>query len=61
MKLRIALLALVSAVAVGVVGSSNAVITPKALTLSTTPPYAYVFVAWAALIVLMAWVAEADD
>jgi len=23
--------------------------------------YAYVFVAWAALIVLMAWVAEADD
>ena len=23
--------------------------------------YAYVFIAWAALIVLMAWVAEADD
>jgi hypothetical protein len=43
-KLRIALLALLSAVAVGVVGSSDAVITPQALILSTTPPYAYVFV-----------------
>jgi hypothetical protein len=43
-KLRIALLALLSAVAVGVVGSSDATITPSALTLSTTPPYAYVFV-----------------
>ena len=44
MKLRVALLALLSAVAVGVVGSSHATITPSTLTLSTTPPYAYVLV-----------------
>jgi len=40
-KLRVALLALLLAVAVGV-GSSQATITSAALTLSTTPPYAYV-------------------
>src|SRR5262245_66411885 len=38
-KLRVALLALVGAVVVGV-SSSQATITPAALTLSTTPPYA---------------------
>jgi hypothetical protein len=40
-KLRVALLALVGAVVVGV-SSSQATITPAALTLSTTPPYATV-------------------
>ncbi|MGE5274572.1 MAG: chitobiase/beta-hexosaminidase C-terminal domain-containing protein [Verrucomicrobiota bacterium] len=47
MKLRACLLALLSAVAVGVVGSSSATITPSPLTLSTTPPYAHVLVSGA--------------